>query len=77
MKSIEKELARLDYIESLIGDTPVSTQIGVALDNHTHNDFVTVEKYNALVREIERIIELIGDIPVSEQINAAIQYVSK
>lgn len=74
---LENFQAKLDYLESLIGDTPASTQINVAIENHTHDNFVTLEEYNALAKEVERLIELVGDATVSEQINVALKSISK
>ena len=64
-------------IEYLIGDTPVSEQLGAALSymapkEHTHDNYVTREEFAALKKQIELLLELVGDTPVSEQINIAI-----
>ena len=60
-------------IEELIGDTPVSAQINMAIKNHTHTDYATREEVADLKRKIELLVNLIGDTPVSEQIYAAIK----
>ena len=64
-------------IETLIGDTPVSEQLGAALSymahkEHTHDNYVTREEYEKLLRQVEQLLELVGDVSVAEQISAAI-----
>ena len=67
-----------DTLDNLIGDVPVSEQLGAALDrmaskDHVHDNYVTREEVNELKKKIEMLIDLVGDIPVSEQINKAIE----
>ena len=59
-------------LDSLVGDTPVSEQICIAIEKHVHNDYVPREEFDALKQEIERLGELVGDAPVSEQIATAL-----
>ena len=71
----------LNNIEGLVGDITVSQQIDMAIKNkadkdHVHN-YVNINDFNALKKEVERLIELVGDATVSEQISAAIQNISK
>ena len=66
-----------NYIEALIGDTPVSVQLNDALAdfakiNHTHN-YVSCEEFFALKKIVDRLVELVGDTPVSQQILDAIK----
>lgn len=68
--SIERE------IDALIGDTPVSEQLAVALSrmapkDHTH-DYATCSEVEELKRKIEMLSDLIGDSPVAEQIQTAL-----
>lgn len=66
-----------DTLDSLIGDVPVSEQLGAALERmsekeHTHDDYATRKEVDELKLQIEKLFDLIGDTSVSEQINAAI-----
>lgn len=63
-----------EIIESIVGDTPVSVQLAMALGKMASQedvDALRVELF-ALRKEIENLAALIGDISVSEQINMAI-----
>ena len=67
-----------DQINALIGDVPVSEQLSIALGrlapkDHTHDNYVTIDDFNELKRQLEALSNLIGDIPVSDQINAALK----
>lgn len=64
-------------LDSLIGDVPVSEQLGAALErmapkDHTH-DYATRAEVDELKRKIDMLIDLVGDIPISEQINMAVK----
>lgn len=66
-----------EAIETLIGDTPVSEQLGAALSHvahkdHVHENYVTRTEYETLKKQVDMLLELVGDLSVSEQINAAI-----
>ena len=66
-----------DTLDNLIGDVPVSEQLGAALDrmalkDHTHEEYATCSEVEELKRKIEMLIDLVGDTPISEQIYAAI-----
>ena len=66
-----------DTLDSLVGDIPVSEQLGAALDRmapkcHTHSDYASHEEFEELKRKIEMLINLVGDTSVSEQIYEAI-----
>lgn len=66
-----------DTLDNLIGDVPVSEQLGAALDrmsekSHTHDEYATRDEVNDLKKKIEMLFDLVGDTSVSEQINAAI-----
>ena len=63
----------LDTLLSLVGDIPVSEQITIAIDNHTHKDYVNRSEIEDLQKKIELLLQLVGDTPVSEQIKAAIK----
>ena len=67
-----------DTLDNLIGDVPVSEQLGAALDrmapkDHVHDSYATRDEVNELKKKLEALIDLVGDIPVSEQINSAIE----
>lgn len=67
-----------DAIETLIGDTPVSEQLGAALSymapkEHVHDNYITREEYEALRQQVELLLELVGDISVAEQISLALK----
>lgn len=66
-----------EAIETLIGDTPVSEQLGAALSymapkEHVHDNYITREEYETLRRQVELLLGLVGDTSVAEQINTAI-----
>lgn len=66
-----------DTLDNLIGDVPVSEQLGAALGrmapkDHVHNDYATRKEIEELKRKIEMLIDLVGDLPISEQIYEAI-----
>ena len=66
-----------EAIDNIIGDTPVSVQLNAALDrmaekNHIHDNYVTLEEFDALKRSVETLMNLVGDTSVAEQINTAI-----
>lgn len=72
---MEKSLT--DIIETLIGDTPISEQLGAALKymaekDHTHDNYVTRQEFEPIVRQLELLLGLVGDVSVSEQIAAAL-----
>ena len=60
--------------EEIIGDTPVSVQLAMALSKMARKEDVNALRadLNALRNEIENLIALVGDTSVSEQINMAI-----
>ena len=65
-------------LDSLIGDVPVSEQLGAALERmapkeHVHDNYATRNEIEELKKKIEILIDLVGDVPVSEQINKAIE----
>ena len=62
-----------EAIENIIGDTPVSVQLAMALDNmaekeHKHEEYATKCEVENLKKKIDILIDLVGDVPVSEQI---------
>lgn len=61
-----------EYVQELIGDTPVSCQLNAAIGNHIHKNYVTRDEYNKLKAQVDRLNELVGEIPVAVQINAAL-----
>ena len=66
-----------DTIDNLIGDVPVSEQLGAALErmaskDHTHDNCATHDEVEELNKKINALMDLVGDIPVSEQINNAL-----
>jgi hypothetical protein len=68
----------VDTLDNLIGDVPVSEQLGAALDrmsgkDHTHDDYATRKEVDELKKKVEELINLVGDVPVAEQINNAIE----
>lgn len=67
-----------DTLDNLIGDVPVSEQLGAALErmahvDHVHDKYATRDEIEELKKKIEALVDLVGDIPVSEQINKAIE----
>ena len=67
----------LDTLHSLVGDIPVSEQLGTALDRisaktHDHNQYALRTEVEELKKKIDLLYDLVGDMPVSEQINSAI-----
>lgn len=74
----DMERSLSDAIEILIGDTPVSEQLGAALSymapkEHEHDNYVTREEFEAVRRQVELLLELVGDTSVAEQIITALQ----
>ena len=66
-----------EVIENIIGDTPVSVQIAMALDKmaekeHEHHEYALRDDVEDLKRKIDMPIGLVGDRPVSDQICSAI-----
>ena len=64
-------------LDNLIGDIPVSEQLGAALErmapkDHTH-DYATREEVEELKRKIDMLIDLVGDTPISEQVYMAVK----
>ena len=64
-------------LTSLVGDTPVSEQVSIALQSHIHNEYVTREEYDKLKSQLETLIDLVGDEALSEQISNAINNINK
>lgn len=67
-----------DVAETIVGDTPVSVQLNVALDqmakkDHAHDEYATQEELNKLKEIVEQLVALVGDSSVSEQIAAALK----
>lgn len=65
-----------DTIDNLIGDVPVSEQLGAALErmapkDHTH-DYATCDEVEELKKKIDMLLDLVGDISVADQIAMAI-----
>lgn len=72
------ERAISNAIETLIGDTPVSEQIGAALTymaprDHKHDNYATREEVEILRQQVDLLLQLIGDVPVAEQISIALR----
>ena len=64
-------------LDSLIGDVPVSEQLGAALErmatkNHTHEEYAIRDEVEELKRKINMLVDLVGDESVAKQINNAI-----
>lgn len=65
-----------DAIETLIGDTPVSEQLGAALSymapkEHEHANYAQREEVEVLKQQVDLLMQLVGDISVAEQISIA------
>ena len=76
MNDITRTMA--DTLDSIVGDTPVSEQLCIALErtapkNHIHNNYVTREEFEELKRIVRTLVDLVGDMSVSEQIAAALK----
>lgn len=68
----------LNNIHSLIGDTPVSEQLDIAINrmaekDHSHDCYALMAEFVALKKRVDELEALVGDIPVSVQINEAIK----
>lgn len=68
----------IDTLDGIVGDVPVSEQLGAALGHmaekeHTHDEYVTRAEIMELKQQVEKLIDLVGDTPVSEQINMSIE----
>lgn len=68
----------INNIYSIVGDTPVSEQLSIALSqmskkSHIHENYVSIEQYNDLEKKVNELLALVGDTPVSEQIDTAIK----
>lgn len=66
-----------ETLDTLIGDVPVSEQLGAALErmaqvDHVHDEYVTRDEFEQLRKQLEKLIDLVGDAPISEQIYAAL-----
>ena len=66
-----------DTLDNLIGDVPVSEQLGAALGrmaakDHVHSDYATYDEVKDLKKKIEMLIDLVGDTKVADQIATAI-----
>lgn len=66
-----------DTLDNLIGDVPVSEQLGAALERmsekeHTHDEYALRTEVDELKKTVEMLLDLVGDTSVSEQINAAL-----
>ena len=71
-----------DTLDNLIGDVPVSEQLGAALDrmaerDHEHDEYITRYEFEELNKKVELLLDLVGDVSVSEQINAAINNIKQ
>lgn len=67
-------------LDNLIGDMPVSEQLGAALErmapkDHAHN-YATRDEIEELKKKIDMLMELVGDLPVAEQIYTAINNIN-
>lgn len=67
----------LNNMENIVGDTPVSVQLSIALDrmaerHHVHNEYAMRDDVEELKKKIDILIDLVGDMPVAKQISMAI-----
>ena len=63
-----------DTLDNLIGDVPVSEQLGAALDrmsqkDHVHANYATRDEVEELKRKIDMLMDLVGDTSVADQIS--------
>ena len=75
---IQSILNAFSNLDGIVGDTPVSEQLSIALSqmaskSHTHEDYVTRKEYDTLKKQVDMLTNLVGDTSVSEQINVAIK----
>lgn len=68
----------LDTLANLIGDVPVSEQLGAALErmaikDHTHDNYADRNDVEDLKKKVELLLYLVGDFSVSDQITMAIK----
>lgn len=68
-----------DILEPIIGDTPVSVQLALALEQTASKEDMSKLRsdLNALRKDVESLIELVGDTAVSVQIGAALETLNK
>lgn len=74
---IQHIIDAFDNFDDIVGDTPVSEQLSIALSqmaskSHMHEDYVTRAEYDALKQSVDMLVGLVGDTSVAEQIGAAI-----
>ena len=74
---IREVIDNIKEFDSMVGDTPVSEQISIALNdvaakNHVHDDFVPYAEFEKVKKQVEELMSLVGDMSVSEQIDMAI-----
>lgn len=67
-----------DILDNLIGDVPVSEQLGSALERmsekgHAHDDYATRQEVDELKQKIEMLMDLVGDTRVADQIVMALK----
>lgn len=68
----------LDTLDNLIGDAPVSEQLGAALEHmaskdHTHPEYANVNEIEELKKKIDMLLDLVGDVSVANQIAIALE----
>lgn len=68
----------IDTLDTLIGDMPISEQLGIALEHmapkaHKHTEYADRNEVEDLKKKIELLLALVGDTPVSDQIADAIK----
>lgn len=74
----EKSISDIfEEINSIVGDTPVSEQLGAALNRmaskqHEHDNYVSREEFDALEKRMQALELMVGDMSVADQINIAI-----
>jgi hypothetical protein len=65
-------------LDNLIGDTPVSEQLGAALErmaskDHTHPEYADINEVEELRKKIDMLLDLVGDVSVADQIAMALE----
>ena len=63
----------ITYLDSIVGDVPVSEQLSIALNQMAKDTSVQElrDEINELKKQVSALSDLVGDIPVSEQIYSA------
>ncbi|MGN5456810.1 MAG: hypothetical protein ACI4XN_12515 [Candidatus Kurthia intestinigallinarum] len=79
---LQKLIDAFNDFDGIVGDVPVSEQLGIALSHmatkdHNHDEYALSTEVEALRNDVDRLIDLVGDISVSEQITESIDRIKE